>query len=139
MGFLGTGAPFRSDLSLIVQALILAVLVYAVSKAKKKEHSMHAYMMLGGLTLTLWNTIIVMVPKARSLVRMYRPYGLSLLVRAHLTFGVIVFIIGFYLIWVWRLEDPGPCFRQRGKMKLLTGFWILEILTGFDIYYLIYV
>ncbi len=139
MGFLGTTAPFRSDLSLIVQVITLAVLVFAVTRAKKKEHTVHAYLMLGGLTLTLWNAFIVMIPKARSLVRMYRPYGLSLLVRTHMTFGFIVFLLGFYLIWVWRLEEPGPCFEQRGKMKALTALWILEILAGFVIYYLLYV
>ena len=50
--------------------------------------------------VTLWNAFIVMVSKVLSLIRMYRPYGLSLLVRVHLTFGVIVFLLGFYLIWV---------------------------------------
>jgi uncharacterized membrane protein YozB (DUF420 family) len=139
MGFLGTAASLRSDLCLIVQVLTFAVILYTVTRAKKKEHTTHAYLMLGGLTLTLWNALIVMVPKARSLVRMYRPYDLSLLVRAHMTFGVIVFVLGFYLIWVWKLDNPGPCFERRGKMKMLTGFWVMEILTGFVIYFLLYV
>jgi len=95
--------------------------------------------MLGSLTLTLWNTFIVMVPKARSLIRMYRPYGLSLLVRIHMTFGVIVLLVGLYLMWVWKLEEPGPCFKQSGKMRKLAGLWVLEALGGFVIYYLLYV
>jgi len=139
MGFLGTSAPLHSDLSLIVQVITLAVLIYGITRIKKKEYMRHAYLMLGGLTLTLWNAFIVMVPKARSLVRMYRPYGLSILVRIHLTFGVIVLLLGFYLMWVWKLEEPGPCFKQSGKMRVLAGLWILEVLSGFVIYYLLYV
>jgi uncharacterized membrane protein YozB (DUF420 family) len=139
MGFLGTSAPLQSDLSLIVQGIILVVLFYGVTMVKKKEYMKHAYMMLGSLILTLWNAFIVMVPKARSLVRMYRPYGLSLLVRIHMTFGVIVLLLGFYLIWVWRLDEPGPCFKQSGKMRKLAGLWMLEVLGGFVIYYLLYV
>ncbi|MBT3285019.1 hypothetical protein HN807_06805 [Candidatus Bathyarchaeota archaeon] len=139
MGFLGTSAPLQSDLSLIAQGIILVVLFYGVTMVKKKEYMKHAYMMLGSLILTLWNAFIVMVPKARSLVRMYRPYGLSLLVRIHMTFGVIVLLLGFYLIWVWRLDEPGPCFKQSGKMRKLAGLWMLEVLGGFVIYYLLYV
>jgi len=73
------------------------------------------------------------------LIRMYRPYGLRLLFRVHLTFGVIVFLPGFYLIWAWRLEEPGPCFKQSWKMRILAGLWVLETLGGFLIYYLLYV
>ena len=91
MGFLGTSAPLQSDLSLIVQVIILAVLMYGVSRAKKKEYLKHAYLMLGSLTLILWNAFMVMVPKARSLVRVWRSYGLSLLVRIHMTFGLSCF------------------------------------------------
>jgi uncharacterized membrane protein YozB (DUF420 family) len=137
MGFLGTTAPLQSDLSLIVQFITLAALTYGVTRAKKKEYMGHAYLMLGSLTLTLWNAFMVMIPKARSLVRMYRPYGLSLLVRVHLTFGVIVLLVGFYLMWVWRLEEPGPCFSQSGKMRKLAVLWGLQAMSGFVIYYLL--
>ena len=113
--------------------------MYGVKRVKKKKYMKHAYLMLGSLTLTLWNTFIVMVPKARSLIRMYRPYGLSLLVRIHMTFGVIVLLVGLYLMWVWKLEEPGPCFKQSGKMRKLAGLWVLEALGGFVIYYLLYV
>jgi len=139
MGFLGTSAPLQSDLSLIVQVIILAALIYGVTRAKKNVYMKHAYMMLGSLTLTLWITFIVMVPKARSLIRMYRPYGLSLLVRIHMTFGVLVLLVGLYLMWVWKLEEPGPCFKHSGKMRKLVGLWVLEVLGGFVIYYLLYV
>ncbi|MES0325479.1 MAG: hypothetical protein ABUK18_06320 [Candidatus Bathyarchaeia archaeon] len=139
MVFLGTSAPLQSDLSLIIQVVILVFLVFAITRAKKKEYMRHAYLMLVCLTLTLWNAFIVMVSKALSLIRMYRPYGLSLLVRVHLTFGVIVFLLGFYLIWVWRLEKPGQCFKQSRKMRILAGLWVLEILGGFLINYLLYV
>ncbi len=138
MGFLGTSAPLQSDLSLIVQVITLAVLMYGVTRARKKEYIRHAYLMLGSLTLTLWNAFIVMIPKARSLVRVYRPYGLSILVRIHLTFGVIVLLLGFYLMWVWRLEEPDPCFKQSSKMRKLAGLWVLEVLGGLVIYYLLY-
>ena len=138
MGFLGTSAPLQSDLSLVVQIVILVFLVFAITRAKKKEYLRHAYLIFGSLTLTLWNAFIVMVPKARSLVRVWRPYELSLLIRLHMTFGVIVLLIGFYLMWVWRLEEPGPCFKQSGRMKIIAGLWGLEILGGFVIYYLLY-
>ncbi len=139
MVFLGTSAPLQSDLSLIIQVITLTVLMYGVTRAKNKEYMRHAYLILGSLTLTLWNAFIVMVPKARSLVRVYRPYGLSILVRIHLTFGIIVLLLGFYLMWVWRLEEPDPCLKQSGKMKKLAGLWVVEVLSGFVVYYLLYV
>jgi hypothetical protein len=114
MGFLGTSAPFQSDLSLMVQVITLAVLMYGVKRAKKKEYMKHAYLMLGSLTLTLWNAFIVMVPKVRSLVRVYRPYGLSLLVRIHLTFGVIVLLLGFYYSFCPRDRGGSPLRRGQG-------------------------
>jgi hypothetical protein len=42
-------------------------------------------------------------------------------------------------MWVWRLEEPGPCFKQSGKMRVLMGLMVLEALGGFVIYYLLYV
>ncbi len=79
-----------------------------------------------------------MVSKVRNLVRMYRPYGLSILVRIHLTFDVIVLLLGFYLMMVWKLEELGPCYKQSGEMRILAGLWILEALSGSVIYYLLY-
>jgi uncharacterized membrane protein YozB (DUF420 family) len=139
MGILGTSAPVRSDITLIIQVVILAVLGFSITKAKRKEHTIHAYLMLGSLTATLWNALIVMVPKARSLVRLYRPYGLSILIRIHMTFGVIVLVLGIYILGVWRLEEPGPCFKQKRKMRILSVLWLLGILGGFVIYYMLYI
>ena len=51
MGFLGTSAPLQSDLSLIVQVITLTVLMYGVTRAKKKEYMRHVYLMLGSLIL----------------------------------------------------------------------------------------
>ena len=50
MGFLGTSAPLQSDLSLIIQVVILVILVFAITRAKKKEYIRHAYLMLLCLT-----------------------------------------------------------------------------------------
>ena len=134
MVFLGSSAPLQSDLSLIIQVVILVFLVFAITRAKKKEYMRHACLMLVCLTLTLWNSFIVMVPKALSLIRMYRPYVLSLLVRVHLTFGVIVFLLGFYLMRA--LRDPetrllhgGACWRaDSAAMGVSSGYTKKELL-----------
>lgn len=138
MGFLGTSAPLQSDLSLIIQLIVLVMILISVKTVRKQGYIKHAYLMLAALTATLWSALIVMVPVTRSLIRMYRPYGLSILVRVHMTFGAIVFLLGLYLMGVWRLNEPGPCFRHKGKMKALTWLWVGQVLGGIAIYYMIY-
>jgi uncharacterized membrane protein YozB (DUF420 family) len=138
-GFLGTFASLSSGLSLILQIIILSCLAVSVLIAKKGKYLHHGYLMLVCVVLTTWNVLIVMFPKTRSLIRVSYPYMLSALVRVHMAVGVIVLAFGYYLMWRWRLEEPVMCLRHKRIMRILIVLWVLEVIGGFFVYYLLYV
>ncbi|MCW4049814.1 MAG: hypothetical protein NWE89_08770 [Candidatus Bathyarchaeota archaeon] len=136
--FLGTVAPLSSDLSLILQVLVLVTLTVGVFRANSRQFMQHGYVMLGCVVLNTVTVLVVMIPVVRGLIRVVHLYVLSLLVRIHAVVGVVVLALGYYLIWVWRLATPAPCFQQKRKMRALAAAWVLEAVGGIIIYYLLY-
>ena len=136
---LGTGAPLPSDISLIIQVAVVLVLSAAVYRAKGRLFMQHAYLMLACTALNAVSVALVMVPVAWALVQGVSLSGFLVLVLAHVITGTIVLTVSIYLMWVWGLGKPGPCFKQKNKMLLLTLAWVAEVAAGVVIYYLLYV
>ncbi len=135
---LGTNAPLSSDISLVIQTAVVLVLVAAVYRAKGRLFLQHAYLMLACTILNTMSVALVMLPVAWALVRGVALSGFLVLALAHAVTGVTVLAVSYYLMWVWRLAKPGPCFKQRNRMRLLTVAWVAEAAGGAAIYYLLY-
>jgi hypothetical protein len=136
---LGTGAPPSSDVSLIIQVAVVLALSAAVYRAKGRLYMQHAYLMLACTALNAASVAVVMVPVAWGLVWGVDFSGFLVLVLAHAVTGTIVLAESIYLMWVWRLGKPGPCFKEKNKMRLLTVAWVAEAAAGVAVYYLLYV
>jgi hypothetical protein len=136
---LGTAAPLFSDVSLIIQVAVILVLSAAVYRAKGRLLLQHAYLMLACTALNTASVAFAMVPVAWALVLGVALSGFLALVLVHAVTGVIVLAASYYLMWVWRLGKPGPCFKQKNKMRLLTVAWVAEVAAGIAVYYLLYV
>ena len=136
---LGTGAPLSSDASLIIQVAVVLVLSAAIYRAKGRLYIQHAYLMLACTALHAASVAVVMVPVAWSLVRGVDYSRFLVLVLVHAVAGVVVLAGSIYLMWVWRLGKPGPCFKHKNKMRLLAVAWVAEAAAGVAVYYLLYV
>jgi hypothetical protein len=138
-GIFGTFAPLSSDLNLILQIVILAVLSYGVLKAKAQKFMQHGYLMLGCSALNTLSVLLVMIPVFPRLIQGVSLTVFSSLVMIHALVGLFVLILSYYIIYVWRLGLPAPCFKNRKLMVLLSTGWVAETIGGIGIYYLLYV
>jgi len=137
-GLLGTNAPLSSDISLVIQVAVILVLSAAVYRAKGRLFLQHAYLMMACTILNTASVALVMIPVAWALIRGVAPSGFMALVLVHAVTGITVLTLSYHLMWVWRLDKPGPCFRQKNKMRLLTAAWVAEVAAGIAVYYLLY-
>jgi len=135
---LWTNAPLSSDISLIIQVAVILVLSGAVYRAKGRLFLQHAYLMLACTVLNTASVALVMIPVAWALIRGVALSGFMVLVLVHAITGIIVLTVSYYLMWVWRLGKPGPCFKQKNKMRLLAAAWVAEVFAGIAVYYLLY-
>ncbi len=134
-----TNAPLSSDISLVIQVAVILALSGAVYRAKGRFFLQHAYLMLACTILNTASVALVMIPVAWALIRGVALSGFLVLVLVHAVTGIIVLTVSYYLMWVWRLDKPRPCFKQKNKMRLLTAAWMAEVAAGIAVYYLLYV
>ena len=119
-------------------AVILA-LSLAVYRAKGRLFLQHAYLMLACTILNTASVALVMIPVALALIRGVALSGFLVLVLVHAVTGITVLAVSYHLMWVWRLDKPGPCFKQKNKMRLLSVAWVAEVIAGIAVYYLLYI
>lgn len=135
---LSTNAPLSSDISLVIQVAIILILSAAVYRAKDRFFLQHAYLMLACTILNTVSVALVMVPVAWALVRGVALSGFLVFVLVHAVIGITVLAVSYYLMWVWRLDKPGPCFKHKNEMRLLIVAWFAEVVAGIAVYYLLY-
>ncbi len=135
---LGTNAPLSSDISLVIQVAVILILSAAVYRAKDRFFLQHAYLMLACTILNTASVALVMVPAALALISGVALTGFLVLVLVHAVTGITVLAVSYYLVWVWRLDKPGPCFKQKNRMRLLSIAWVAEAVAGIAVYYLLH-
>jgi hypothetical protein len=135
---LSTSAPLASDFSLVIQVAVILALSAAVYRAKSRFYLQHAYLMLACTILNTVSVALVMVPVAWALVSGEALSGFLVLVLVHAVTGITILAVSYYLMWVWRLDKPGPCFNQKNKMRLLSVAWVAEVVAGIAVYSLLY-
>lgn len=136
---LGTFAPLSSDISLIIQVTGILVLLLAVFRIKSRVFLQHAYLMLACTILNTASVALVMIPVAWALIRGVAISGFMVFVLVHAITGITVLALSYYLMWIWKLDKPGPCFKQKNKMRLLSVAWVAEVVAGILVYYLLYI
>jgi len=131
-GILGTRAPLASDLNLILQLIILAILLVGVRFGKKKTAKSlktHGTVMTLAVALNAIGILLVMLPSFVIIVsEVLNPLTIGFtLASIHAFFGVLAEGFGVTLV-----------FKKFGNvqrwMRLTTAFWIIAIILGISVY-----
>jgi len=123
-------------LNLLAQLFMAALLLVEVSRATRNVKK-HYRTMTVVVVLNLFSILVIMVPSAiRILPRSQLSY-FTAIVWVHLLFGLIVEVVGLYIVLGWYYRKN--CVKYRGYMKPLSVSWIGSIISGIIIYYLLYV
>jgi hypothetical protein len=128
----------NSDVSLVLQIIVLALIIFAVILKSKKKFRQHGLTMLGAVVLHIGSILTVMVPS----------FGLffgsgsinftdtvTVISLVHGFAGLIAAVLGVWLVGSWHLKaDMQGCFQKKRLMDLTFGLWALAIVLGVIIY-----
>lgn len=135
-------APFLSDLNLILQAVIVALLTFAVFFRLRHSFVRHAVMMGIAIGLHTAAILAIMVP---SLLSMDGLLGnlltrFSLITLTHSAVGSLVEILGVWLIAAWLADTTRveKCVKRKNVMRVTIALWLAELVLGVYIYMMLY-
>jgi hypothetical protein len=128
-----------SGLNMLAQLVITGVLFVAIVYAKRREFRLHGMVIAAAVALNGLSILLVMVPSALRIFSGASLSGFTLAVGIHVVLGMVAQFAGLYIVWGWRLREPGgTCFRLGGHMRSLSRLWTLMVVLGGLVYYMLY-
>jgi hypothetical protein len=135
---LSTSAPVSSDISVILQLVVMCVIFVGFVFAKRRSFMNHGIVLFIATLLNTGSILVVMIPVAFRLGDS-SVIGLNMLFRAHMVMGLIVEAAAIYILAEWRFQKPGPtCFQRKKWMLTLALVWMGELILGLLLYMRLY-
>ena len=144
-GFLGTNAPFISDLSLVVMVVSATLFTMGRHLARTGRYNAHRWVQTAGVGLT---TIVAVGFMLSSFIRHILPgvpsklleddYGVSTL---HSVVGTLAVLLGVFVVLRGHnlLPKPWRFNNYKPVMRLAYGMYMLATLLGLTVYVLVFV
>ena len=145
-GFLGTNAPFQSDLNLVIQLAMGIALIVGSLLAKRKLYRVHGICQTTVMLLNLVMIGLVMWPAFNQQVQPRLPkvfhkwYYASATIHALL--GMAAELLGLYIVIVAGTSalPQWLCFKNWKRwMRTELTLWSVVVLTGVGTYYVWYI
>jgi uncharacterized membrane protein YozB (DUF420 family) len=141
-GFLGTGAPFSSDLNLLVQLAMGVLLLVGMVLAQKRQYRLHQYCQSSVVLLNLVLIGFIMAPAFIGSVAPEVPRHLGTAANAvpvaHAALGLAAELLGLFVVLVAATKIVPRRFRFRRYkvwMRTTLALWWLVLLVGVGTYY----
>lgn len=135
------GLFISPQVNAVIQIVITVLLLVSIGIKGRRRYFLHGFTMLTGVLLNLLSFVLIMFP---SLLRMeiinIQPlHTISIMTLFHSALGLIVLILGLWLVVSWHLKSsPKECFKRKQLMRVTTALWLIALLMGFTLYYLLY-
>lgn len=124
---------------MLAQLVITGVLFAAILYAKRREFRFHGAVVAVAVVLNGLSILLVMVPSALRIFSGASLNTFTFAVGFHVVLGTVAQLAGMYIVWVWRLREPGgTCFRLGGRMRPLSWLWTLIFVLGSLVYYMLH-
>ncbi len=140
-GFLGTGAPFGADLTLVVQLIMGVALIVGALLAKQKRYTAHGICQTTVLLLNLLMIGSVMWPSFQQQVRPALTKALHkwyyAVATIHAALGITVELLGLYIVIVAGTNVLPQWLRfTRWKLWMRTELvlWAIVLVSGVGTY-----
>jgi len=130
-----------SQINIVLQVVILAILCAGLALKKKKKFFFHGTIMLIAVLLNVFSFLLVMLPSLLSLeVIVTQPASrFSLVILAHASLGAVVIALAIWLTATWHLSsDTRKCFRRKLIMRVTSILWMITLLLGIVLYWYLY-
>ena len=134
--------PFISpQVNAMFQLIILVLFVVSIGMKWRKKFALHGMIMLVAVILNLFSFILIMLPSLlRTEIIITQPLqAVSIVTLIHSSVGLVVMILGIWLMASWHLQSSiKNCFKNKRLMRLTSILWLVVLLMGFLLYYLLY-
>jgi len=142
---IGLGHPrfLQTDLNLILQIIILAIIFVSLFYKRKTNFKVHGATMGIAVILQIIAFILVMGP---TFFNNFDFFSTSTSIAAvqtawiHAVPGAIALLLGIYLVtrWAVKTSNVAGCYKRKRIMDVTIGLWIFSLLFGIATYVLIY-
>jgi uncharacterized membrane protein YozB (DUF420 family) len=143
-GIFGTGALIKTDINLLLQAVMLIVIVVSLFYKKKRRFKIHGGLMVIAVILHLISLFAVMLPSFNNsydyLLTATSELGVQT-IWIHTIPGAIALVLGIFLVTVWilRPNNIASCSRRKRIMDITTLLWSISLIFGIVSYIVFYV
>jgi hypothetical protein len=132
-------APVTSDIGLLLEIGVIAtLLVGRFIFARKGKITSHGYTLTIAIVLHAISVLSIMIPSfARSTDILFTDFfsPAIILTWIHAPVGLLVLILGAYLVLEWRFKPPqDTCYKRVKLMRPLWLLWMLSLAMGILIY-----
>ncbi len=142
-GLFNPNATVQADANLLFQIAIFLLLAAGLLMAKvKRRFPKHGLIMGIALGLHTVSILIIMVPSMLASRGLFEDLlaGLALVLFSHAILGILVEILGIYLVALWAANRTNvqACSKRKKMMQLTLLLWSVELLIGVYVYVLLY-
>jgi uncharacterized membrane protein YozB (DUF420 family) len=132
-------APLTSDIGLLLEIGVIATLLIGrFIFARKGKVTSHGYTLTIAIVLHAISVLSIMIPSfARSTDILFTDFfsPAIILTWIHAPLGLLVLILGAYLVLEWRFKPPqDTCYKRVKLMRPLWLLWMLSLAMGILIY-----
>ncbi len=139
-GLLGTGASFASDLTLILEIVVLIFLAVGYLLMRRKALRGHGVFMAGAVALHTLLILLVMVPSAVINAGAFVSISPGVVITViHIVTGTLADAFGILFIGKWRFGSVNVCYMRVKYMKPALWLWASSLVLGLAFYAYYYV
>jgi len=143
-GLFNPNATFSADFTLLLQIVVFLVFFVGFVLVKaRRDFAKHGAIMGVAIALHTVSILMVMVPSLLGSGGLFENLlgNLQLAVLAHAALGILVEILGLYIVltWVLHYKDVKPCFKRKKIMRVVAVCWAIALILGAYVYILLYV
>jgi hypothetical protein len=130
-------------LSLLIQIVVLALLVYGYWLKKRLVFQKHGLIMEWAVALHLIAIFAIMVPSfvlavIPEYVGRHFFWVVSIIALVHVPLGIAAASLGVWFVVGWRIQGLKGCFNRKRKMLATMIIWLTSISFGFVLYTIFY-
>jgi uncharacterized membrane protein YozB (DUF420 family) len=143
-GIFGTGAVLQTDINLILQIVMFAIIVISLIYKNKMKFKIHGVLMGIAVILHVISLLAVMGPSFSAGYEYFTTFTSDFGVQTmwiHAIPGAIALILGIILVGTWasRPSNIAACSRRKRIMDITTLLWLVSLIFGIASYIVFYV
>jgi uncharacterized membrane protein YozB (DUF420 family) len=143
-GIFGTGAVLQTDINLILQIVMFAIIVISLIYKNKMKFKIHGVLMGIAVILHVISLLAVMGPSFSAGYEYFTTSTSDFGVQTmwiHAIPGAIALILGIILVGTWasRPSNIAACSRRKRIMDITTLLWLVSLIFGIASYIVFYV